>query len=444
MTVLHAIYLVVGALVCVFLELLAISSLREDQLRAATISSTLFIFFALIWFGGYFVLSPPDTILTLFSVLAVVFFVLYFAPLGSNREIRIGSITERFDERDVIFSREEYLPETAEYIRYYAMKPEYKEIDDRMRKLPELLEPGGRFYDAEVSGRIDAVFRQIEKLTTAVDGETSGQCREIDAVAMTHTIKQMVRDLGADEVGIAVLNPMFVYSHVGRGPEKWSAPIINNHRFAVAFTVEMRYAAVSAAPLLPITEETADRYLRAARISIELADHIRALGYPARAHISGSNYQIILPPVAHDAGLGELGRHGYLISPKFGPRIRLGAVTTDLPLVADKPVSFGVQNFCARCLKCAVNCPAGAIPAAGKTEVRGVEKWPLNPEQCFHYWRVIGTDCGLCMKVCPYSHPPTFVHNAVRAAIRRSSFARRFSIWADDLLYGKKPPLPRP
>jgi len=174
------------------------------------------------------------------------------------------------------------------------------------------------------------------------------------------------------------------------------------------------------------------------RVSIVLADYIRSLGYPARAHIAGSNYQIMLPPVAHDAGLGELGRMGYLISPKFGARIRLGAVTTNLPLKTDKPIEFGVQDFCEKCKKCADNCPSAAIPSGEKTNVKGVEKWQLNVEQCLYYWRLIGTDCGLCMKVCPFSHPPSFLHNLVRIGIKRSAFARLISVWGEDIFYGKR------
>jgi reductive dehalogenase len=248
----------------------------------------------------------------------------------------------------------------------------------------------------------------------------------------------MTCNLGADEVGIAELNQRWVYSHVGRGPEEWGSEIALNHKYVIAFTLEMRYENVEEAPRIGITVETAVRYLDAASISIKLAQFIRSLGSPARAHISGSNYQIMLPPVAVDAGLGELGRHGYLISPKFGARIRLGAVTTDLPLIPDKPIAFGVQDFCAICKKCAENCPSKSIPFDEKTEVRGVEKWPLNVETCLKYWRVIGTDCGLCMKVCPFSHPPTFLHNLVRTGIKRSSFARRVSLHADDFLYGRK------
>ena len=145
-----------------------------------------------------------------------------------------------------------------------------------------------------------------------------------------------------------------------------------------------------------------------------------------------------MPAVAHDAGLGELSRMGYLISSKLGARVRLGGVTTDLPLLTDTPVVLGVQDFCDVCLKCATNCPSGSIPDGPKTTVRGVEKWQLNAESCLRYWRLAGTDCGLCMRVCPFSHPPTFVHNLVRKQIARSGIARRVSVWGDDLLYGRR------
>ena len=195
---------------------------------------------------------------------------------------------------------------------------------------------------------------------------------------------------------------------------------------------------VEQAPDIQITEEAANKYYIASIISINLAKHIRSMGYPARAHISDSNYQIMLPPIAVDAGLGELSRMGYLMSKKFGPRVRLGGVTTDLPMIVDKPIVFGVQDFCSVCKKCSENCPSNAIPYDDKTIVRGVEKWELNIEQCLRYWRLAGTDCGLCMKVCPYSHPPTFVHNIVRKGIEKSTVARKLSIWGDDFFYGRK------
>ena len=58
-------------------------------------------------------------------------------------------------------------------------------------------------------------------------------------------------------------------------------------------------------------------------------------------------------------------------------------------------------------------------------EIDGAIRWRIDADACFRYWNLIGTDCGLCMKLCPYSHPRAFVHSVVRTAIKRSPRARR-------------------
>jgi epoxyqueuosine reductase QueG len=116
---------------------------------------------------------------------------------------------------------------------------------------------------------------------------------------------------------------------------------------------------------------------------------------------------------AVDAGLGEVGRSGYLMTKELGPRVRLSAVTTDLPLVPDKPVDMGVEDFCEICKKCAVCCPSQSIPMGEQAEVNGTLRWKLNAETCFDYWGKIGTDCNVCMRVCPWSHARTFPHKII-------------------------------
>jgi reductive dehalogenase len=193
-----------------------------------------------------------------------------------------------------------------------------------------------------------------------------------------------------------------------------------------------------AAPLQPVVVESSGQYVEAAKIALVLAEYIRLLGYPARAHIDG-NYRVVLPQLAADAGLGEVGRLSLLITPRYGPRVRLGAVTTTMPLPQDPPISFGVRDFCSVCLKCARNCPAGALPLGGREEIRGTRYWRMEPEQCYRYWRSVGTDCGICVAVCPYSHPRGLPHSFVRTACRRSALSRRLFARADDLFYGRRP-----
>jgi epoxyqueuosine reductase QueG len=147
----------------------------------------------------------------------------------------------------------------------------------------------------------------------------------------------------------------------------------------------------------------------------------------------------MLPPLGWDAGLGELGRIGTLITSKFGPRARLGLITTSLPLKPDEPKIFGIQEFCEKCQKCAVNCPAQAIPHDEKQEENGVLKWVLNREKCYRYWRQAGTDCAICMYVCPFSKPVNLFHNSIRTLASQSSLAQSLSVWGDDFFYGRKP-----
>lgn len=131
---------------------------------------------------------------------------------------------------------------------------------------------------------------------------------------------------------------------------------------------------------------------------------------------------------------------GLLMTPRQGPRVRLGVVTTDLEsLVDEREADMSTIDFCTICKKCAENCPSKSIPFEARQELDGVQRWRINPESCFMYWNVIGTDCGICMTVCPYSHPDFVNHNLLRWGIRRSGFVRRGALWMDDLFYGKNP-----
>jgi epoxyqueuosine reductase QueG len=150
------------------------------------------------------------------------------------------------------------------------------------------------------------------------------------------------------------------------------------------------------------------------------------------------NEQILQVPHAVDAGLGEQGRHNYVITEKYGPRVRLATVTTDLELIADKPIDIGVQDFCESCRLCEINCPAQAL-AAEKTVVRGYRKWPQDYTKCFGFWVTGGNTfgCTLCLKVCPWNKPRTFVHRVSMYGAARSVVARRVLYWISLIFYGK-------
>ncbi|MGB6681214.1 MAG: hypothetical protein WBF08_07835, partial [Candidatus Bathyarchaeia archaeon] len=63
------------------------------------------------------------------------------------------------------------------------------------------------------------------------------------------------------------------------------------------------------------------------------------------------------------AGLGNIGFSKLLITPDFGPRVRLASILTNAPLEPDKEYK---NNLCEDCdKKCAKACPVNAITEEG-------------------------------------------------------------------------------
>jgi ferredoxin len=302
-----------------------------------------------------------------------------------------------------------------------------------------LLSPEAGEANPPVFAATDATFELIEAMRDAVNGTVARERTEHQAAAMTAYVKGLAHFWGAHTVGITELEPYHVYTHIGRGSGEYGAKITLEHRYAITFTVEMDHAMVGAAPAAPTTLESAHQYANAAQIAIQLGNFVRSQGYPARAHIDG-DYRVVAPLVARDAGLGEIGRMGLLMTPSLGPRVRLGVVTTDLPLIPDpRSNDPSIFDFCQVCKKCADTCPVRAIPSGDRQEIDGALRWRINQEICYRYWCVTGTDCARCMALCPYSYPDNPVHNLVRWAVRHSGAARRAVIWLDRVFYGAAP-----
>lgn len=345
----------------------------------------------------------------------------------------------RVDERDIMFARHRLIPGSPEYQDYYSRHPEKKSLDDRIRAAPGLLAPGTQSFHPLAFPAAQASFSVITTMYPEVEGQAAAKKTPVAPKRATRFVKHLAQHYGAHAVGITELQNYHIYTHIGRGSGIYGAEVELDHRYAIAFTVEMEHLMVRRAPAAPETMEVTKQYLSAAAIATQMAVFIRSLGYPARAHIDG-NYRVICPLVARDAGLGEIGRMGLLMTPRLGPRVRIGIVTTDLPLVPDLPTRDpSVEAFCRICLKCAENCPSRSIPFTDQKEIDGVKRWRIQAETCFLYWNTVGTDCGRCIAVCPYSHPDNLLHGLIRWAIRRSSLSRQLSLWMDDLFYGRKP-----
>ena len=162
----------------------------------------------------------------------------------------------------------------------------------------------------------------------------------------------MAMELGAVDVGFTNIPPELIYSHKGRFDEDYGDTVELDHEFAIVLLVEMDHKAMSSAPHPPELRKSAKQYYRAARIAKTMSAVLRERDYEAEPQYD-AHYEVILPPLAVEAGLGELGRNNILVTDRYGSRVRIGAVTTSMPLQSDEPVSLGVERFCRSCNRCA-------------------------------------------------------------------------------------------
>jgi len=267
----------------------------------------------------------------------------------------------------------------------------------------------------------------------------------VEPEIMTGYIKRAARYFGADLVGIARLDLRWVFSHhyISETGESKPVDIDQGYQYVIVMAKEMDYNLVRSAPNVLHQAVVSLTYSRMAFLVGAVAQFIRALGYRA---IPALNDTALSVPMAIDAGLGELSRQGLLITPQFGPRQRLCKVITDLPLQPDKPIEFGVTQFCSVCKKCARECPSQAIYSGEATaEVTsisnnaGVVKWPLAAEKCREYFSRIGTNCGICLRVCPYNKQDNPLHQTARWMIEHAPWVDPLLVKLDDLLgYGKQ------
>jgi len=425
-----------------FLLGFALTSVFEKEKRASAVALIIAAVYGSAWFlAGHIFPGATLYMAAAFWTLLIAGFGLLSWPFGQPAPLEIDpSSTERYDERHVIFGRMELEPGMPQYEKYYSeLNPQVKGFDDHLRTMPRLGEPGGEYSHELDSPYFDALFEFIAKYSHLADpGSPITERIDLSAAEATRRIKGFARHLGALDVRVTRLKDYHVYSHAGRRLHNWGDKNDMHHTHAVVFSAEMDHEMVHSTPRAPAATESAVQYMHLANIGIALAMYLSKLGYSARAHIDG-NYQVLATAVAHDAGIGELGRIGLIVTPTHGPRVRLAVVTTDLDLIEDRPVNFGVQHFCGICKKCADNCPSASIELGNKKTVRGVVKWPSRMETCYRFWRKAGTDCAICMAVCPYSKPHTFYHNIVRFLCTRNPLARLIALFMDDIFYSRMP-----
>ncbi len=309
----------------------------------------------------------------------------------------------RFNQKNIIFQRVSWDSSWEGYHKMY---------DERAQDLTKAETPGYSRVDfamAYASWTVHDAFQggfswfKIKPYRSQVDTVgidwTRPRYKVKDPHTMSLQVKQAAKLYGASLVGICKLKKDWIYSDV---------EIPETFENVVVMAVEMDADAISTSPAAQAATATGVGYSRMAFLAACTGEFIRNLGYQA---IQCGNDSALSIPLAIDAGLGELGRNGLLITPKYGPRVRICKVFTDLPLEPDKPIEFGVEEFCKTCKVCSEHCEAHAISDGDepsfeikcKSNNPGALKWYVDVEKCYLFWCENGTDCSTCIKVCPYN-----------------------------------------
>ncbi len=350
-----------------------------------------------------------------------------------------GSI-ERFDDRLTAFSRGRI--EGAKYDRMHE-----KSVENIRKGIR-----GKTVFDHGlwVAGRtVDYVMRRNQYgRETGVQFNREFKPQGSSQAELTAIIKAGRAVAGADLVGIARLNRSWTYSRWGHqnahytGAAQAGDPIYipDDFQYVIVLVRGMSYEMVKRSPA--IEADTDLVYATTGFTACSLATYITEIGYRAIPSVNELGIDVAF---AVDAGLGEMGRMGLLMTREFGPRCGIGKVFTNLPLETDRPIDIGVQAFCEKCERCSHHCPSGAIKSGERTEKpwRRIEQpWYAKMARSRHEMpRLVGQDgshCSVCIRVCPWNKPNTWFHRGVRMMAERNILTRLMVGMDEWMGYGKQ------
>ena len=252
---------------------------------------------------------------------------------------------------------------------------------------------------------VSLIKRMVPEQDGEVKGNGSGKYK--DPGENAKALKSISYFLGSEITGICEIPEYAWYSNRKDGSE-----IPYKHKYAVVMLIDQGYETMEGASGDDFISgaQSMRAYMRGAEIAGVMAEHLRANGFPSRPQTNADS-DVIHTSLVMWAGLGELSRIGEVVlNPFIGPRLKTVVMTTDMPLEVDKPIDFGLQNFCSNCLKCARECPCDAISWGDKVMFNGYEMWKPDVERCSRYrlTNPKGLACGRCMKTCPLNKVVTW------------------------------------
>jgi ferredoxin len=210
----------------------------------------------------------------------------------------------------------------------------------------------------------------------------------VESSSLTAEVRRRAGEIGVSAVGVAPYDER--YEFVEFRDRKVGETII-------VCVLEQNYDSTQHCPSGRSERAALSGYEEIMTMASELARFLIGRGY--RATVTGPEGQNITIHYAVEAGLGQLGLNGQLLTPLAGSRCRLLTINTNAPLERDHPVDYGIHGVCDACKACVRRCPVSAIPGR-RQWYRGVLKSKLNTKRCLPIVAQ-ANGCSICMKVCP-------------------------------------------
>ena len=260
---------------------------------------------------------------------------------------------------------------------------------------------GGLFSDRDpLCSSLSTLQKHIARFELPDIAEIKAPIPDDPRVLSRH-IKSLGYFLGADMVGICKLPESAVYLNV---LEKEGGDALYDYSVVMLNTKKTDVIRQSFGREWIDDPCSFQSYQRCACQALNMAGYLRRLGWRSEASIVGK-YSTLLPQLVIESGLGEESRLGIPLNPFVGAAFKVSAVLTDLPLEPDKPVDFGLQDYCASCKICAEQCPTQAISYGDKVAYNGYMKWNTESSKCAIgvLSNKVGNICQRCAKVCPWN-----------------------------------------
>lgn len=372
-------------------------------------------------------------------------------PIDKKTGFEVNDEFERFNQKYDIFNRATWDDEVRServqkfFESYYTDLAKFRKVEGFHHRDYALR--NAAWYIADFTA--DLLEQSDDRKEGFLDTYTmfrEGATRKVDSTPEQNTseLKRASKFLGADAVGICEYDERWVYTHNYSRQKLTDKPmdLPDDLPNVVVIANEMHEQTIKTVPSALSGAAVGQGYSKDIISVLSITQYIRNLGYRAVASLNDTAMSI---PLAIQAGLGQYGRHGLLITPEFGPRVRIAKIFTDLPLIPDEPIDFGVTETCTICRRCSDGCPIKAIPTDEPSfeqldisNLKGVKKWTVDAKKCFKFWTNQGTDCSICIRVCPYNKDFSKFHNRVLSWMM-SNQLRGVALWLDKKLkYGER------